>query len=123
MSFSLLNGFGVERFRSEPGAYSGKYGYRGLSEEFPEEGGDRYAYRNIRKTVLDGHINLLSQAINGSGGDRLEAVRIILYGFRDRMACMIGCNCEIDYFSKPPETAGRKAIGAKAREALCQPGR
>ena len=112
MSYSLLNGFGVERFRSEPGAFSGKYGYRGLSEEFPEEGGDRYAYRNIRRTVFDGHINLLSQAINGSGGDRL-----------DRMACMIGCKCGTDNFGKPSETAGRKAIGTKARDVLCQPGR
>ena len=30
---------------------------------------------------------------------------------------MIGCSCEIDYFSKPPETAGRKAMGTKAHEA------
>lgn len=89
-----------------------------------EEGGDKYAHPNTRRTVFDGHINLLSQAINGSGGDRLGAVRrIVLCGFEDRMACRKGCNCEIYYLGKPSETAGRKAIGTKVREALCQPGR
>lgn len=41
------------------------------------EGGDRYAHWKTRRAVFNRQIHLLSHAINGSGGDRL-----------DRMACM-----------------------------------